>query len=71
MTLYKNTDDIVTMAETIENLSIMFDDLWGAPKQACLKMNMGIMQMMLKTQVPPTPLNIKKSLIEIFTIFYT
>lgn len=56
----------MTMAETIEELNTLFKDLWGAYKQASLKINIHRMKLMLKIQVPPTPLKIRKSLIEIF-----
>jgi exonuclease III len=58
-------DDIVIMAETMEDLSTMLDGLSGASQQVGLKMNMDKTKIMSNAHVVPTPLKVGDSTLEI------
>ena len=58
-------DDIVVMAETMEDLSTMLDDLSRASGRVGLKMNMDKTKVMLNAHVTPTPIKIGDSTLEV------
>ena len=58
-------DDIVVMAETVEDLSTMLDDLSRASERVGLKMNMDKTKVMLNAHVTPTPIKIGDSTLEV------
>jgi hypothetical protein len=65
MTHLRFADDMVVMAETLEDLSIMLGDLNGVSKQVALKMNMDKTQIMSNSRVVPTPVEGGNSTLEV------
>lgn len=58
-------DDIVVMAETLEDLGTMLADLNGASEHVGLKMNMDKTKIMSNVHVVPTPLKIGDSTLDV------
>ncbi|KAL0859196.1 hypothetical protein ABMA27_011014 [Loxostege sticticalis] len=58
-------DDIVVMAETLEDLGTMLDGLSRASQQVGLKMNMDKTKIMSNVHVAPTPLKVGDSALEV------
>ncbi|KAL0902204.1 hypothetical protein ABMA27_000129 [Loxostege sticticalis] len=58
-------DDIVVMAETLEDLGTMLDGLSRASQQVGLKMNMDKTKIMSNVRVAPTPLKVGDSALEV------
>lgn len=65
MTHLRFADDIVVMAETLEDLSRMLDDLSRVSQQVGLKMNMDKTKVMLNSHVVPTPVKVGSSTLEV------
>ncbi len=58
-------DDIVVMAETVEDLNTMLDGLSRASQQVGLKMNMDKTKIMSNARVVPTPLKVGDTTLEV------
>ncbi|KAL0850907.1 hypothetical protein ABMA28_006816 [Loxostege sticticalis] len=58
-------DDIVVMAETLEDLGTMLDGLSRVSQQVGLKMNMDKTKIMSNVRVAPTPLKVGDSALEV------
>ncbi|KAL0901059.1 hypothetical protein ABMA27_006382 [Loxostege sticticalis] len=57
-------DDIVVMAESLEDLGAMLEDLNRVSQQVGLRMNMDKTKVMSNTHVAPTPLSVGNSILE-------
>lgn len=58
-------DDIVVMAESLKDLSTMLDGLNRVSQQVGLKMNMDKTKIMSNVHVPPTPVLVGSSMLEV------
>jgi hypothetical protein len=66
MTHLRFADGIVVMAETLEDLSTMLEDLNRVSKQQVgLKMNMDKTKIMSNSRVVPTPVEVENSILEV------
>jgi hypothetical protein len=65
MTHLRFADDIVVMAETLEDLSTMLEDLNRLSQKVGLKMNMDNKKIMSNSRVVPTPVEVGNSTLEV------
>jgi hypothetical protein len=65
MTHFRFADDIVVMAETLEDLSTMLEDLNRVSQQVGLKMIMDKTEIMSNSRVVPTPVEVGNSTLQI------
>ena len=67
LTNLRFADDIVVLAETMDDLGTMLNDLSRVSQQVGLKMNMDKTKIMSNTHVVPTPLKVGDSTLEVVT----
>ena len=65
ITHLRYADDIVVMAETMEDLSAILNDLSRVSKRVGLKMNMEKTKIMSNAHIVPTPLMVGGSMLEV------
>jgi hypothetical protein len=65
MTHLRFADDIVVMAETLEDLSRMLEDLNRVSQQVGLKINMDKTKIMSNSRVVPTPIVVGNSTLDV------
>jgi hypothetical protein len=71
MTHLRFADDIVVMAETLEDLSTMLEVLNRVSQQMGLKMNMDKTKIMSNSRVVPTPIEVGNSTRKLLISIYT
>ncbi|WP_419894575.1 reverse transcriptase domain-containing protein, partial [Proteus faecis] len=64
MTHLRFADDIVVMAESLEDLSTMLESLNRVSQQVGLKMNMDKTKVMSNAHVTPSPVSVGNSILE-------
>jgi hypothetical protein len=69
MTYLRFADDIVVMAETLEDLSTMLEDLKRVSQEVGLKMNMDKMKIMPNSRVVPTLVVVGNSTLVTVTLY--